>query len=257
MPTPAIVSPVSRHLAVADLCRTLSFYCDQLGFERRESRDDSGLPVAAELTRGPARLLVTVGDTVVDSTGERQPRGLAIVFLETDDLAALRSEVAARGGRPSELEKANWLKMQLFELRDPDGHTLWFGQSYHGADRPDHVPAGKGQLRQMLPHLPCDNVAAAIAHYCDVLGFSINYQQDDLGVMYRDSVTLLLIARTKRHPGIGSCSVYINNADELYAELKAKGASVQGEPVSRPWGLRDFDVLDPEGNRLTFAQPFE
>jgi hypothetical protein len=34
-------------------------------------------------------------------------------------------------------------------------------------------------------------------------------------------------------------------------------ADVQGEPVSHPWGLRDFQVLDLEGNRVTLGQPFE
>jgi uncharacterized glyoxalase superfamily protein PhnB len=90
-----------------------------------------------------------------------------------------------------------------------------------------------------------------------VLGFKINYAQDDLGVMDRDRITVLLIARTPRHTGIGSFSVYVENADKLYAELQAKGANLQGEPVSRPWGLRDFRVLDLEGNRITFAQAFE
>jgi uncharacterized glyoxalase superfamily protein PhnB len=90
-----------------------------------------------------------------------------------------------------------------------------------------------------------------------VLGFRINYQQHDLGVMDRDDITVLLIARTERHTGIGSAYVYVANADTLYAELRAKGAKVQGEPVSHPWGLRDFRVLDLEGNWITFGQPFE
>jgi uncharacterized glyoxalase superfamily protein PhnB len=96
-----------------------------------------------------------------------------------------------------------------------------------------------------------------VAHYRDVLGFSVNYQQHDLGVMDRDVARLLLIARTTRHTGIGSCYIYVRDADALHAELVAKGANVQGEPVSRPWGLREFRVLDPEGNQLTFGQPFE
>lgn len=47
------------------------------------------------------------------------------------------------------------------------------------------------------------------------------------------------------------------DADALYAELRAKGANLQGEPVSHPWGLRDFGVTDLERNRITFGQPFE
>lgn len=257
MPTPAITSAVSRHLAVADPGHTVAFYRDVLGFEVPEPRSDTGPEVPAELIRGPARILVTAGDQVSDSTGRRQPRGSAIIFLETDDVTGLHAEISGRGGNPSLLERANWLKVQLFEVRDPDGHILWFGKSYHEADRPDHVPGGKGQLRRMLPQLPLDDVAAGVAWYRDVLGFRINYQQDDLGVMDRDSVTLLLIARSRLHTGIGSCSVYVNDADALCTELRSRGADVQGEPVSRPWGLRDFDVLDPEGNRITFAQTFE
>jgi len=55
-----------------------------------------------------------------------------------------------------------------------------------------------------------------------------------------------------KHTGNGSCHVYIRDADALYAELLSKGANVQGEPLSRPWGFRDFAVLDLEGNRITF-----
>ena len=112
-------------------------------------------------------------------------------------------------------------------------------------------------LDQIMPELPLTDVPAGVAHYRDVLGFSVNYQQHDLGVMDRDIVRLLLIGRTARHIGIGSCYVYVRDADALHAELVAKGANVQGEPVSRPWGLREFRVLDPEGNQLTFGQPFE
>jgi catechol 2,3-dioxygenase-like lactoylglutathione lyase family enzyme len=140
-----------------------------------------------------------------------------------------------------------------------------FGQSYHvPAGVPDttsvaerQIPAGTGQLRQALPELPLRDIAAGIAYYRDVLGFRINHAQGDLGVMTRDSITLLLIPRTERHQGVGSCYVYIRDADALHAELVAKAARVQDQPVSTPWGLRQFHVLDPEDNRITFGQTFE
>jgi hypothetical protein len=37
----------------------------------------------------------------------------------------------------------------------------------------------------------------------------------------------------------------------------SRGARIVGPPASHPWGLRDFRVLDLEGNRITFAQTFE
>jgi len=141
----------------------------------------------------------------------------------------------------------------VFEVRDPDGHVVWFGQSYHqkSPDRPRHM------MTRIMPELPCDDVPAAVKHYRDVLGFIVNYEQSDIGVMDRDEVRLLLVARTPLQTGIGSAAFYVRDVDALYAELVRSGADVQGEPVSQPWGLREFSVLDPDRNRLTFSQTFE
>lgn len=241
---PKIVAPVSRHLSVADVDRSVAFYRDVLGFHTREQAVESG----------PARVAFTTADSAPDSIGQSRPRGAAILFFQTDDVAGMREAVVAHGGTPSELEKVNWIKMEVFQIHDPDGHTLWFGQSFQQPDQPKDPSR---QLQQLLPELPLNDVAAGVAYYQKVLGFHINYAQHDLGVMDRDDVTLVLIARTPQHMGMGSCEAYVRDADALYTELVARGADVQGAPVSHPWGLRDFRVLDLEGNRITFAQPFE
>ncbi|MFN2563698.1 MAG: VOC family protein [Gemmatimonadaceae bacterium] len=250
---PAIVAPVMRVLGVTDAARSVAFYRDVLGFDVREVRGDGGMPGVVELTNGPSRIRLGTHDIAPDNWDDRRPPGSAIVFFETDDVTAMHATVRARGGSPTELEKVNWIKMQMFEIRDPDGHVLWFGQSYHTESGERRRP----MCRQIMPEVPLDDVSAGVAYYRDVLGFQINYQQDDIGVMDRDDVRLLLIARTAQHKGIGSAYVYVEDADAIYAELRAKGASLQGEPVSQPWGLREFRVLDLEGNRITFGQPFE
>ena len=243
MTAPTIVAPVSRHLDVADLVRAVTFYRDTLGFEVHAHADHS-----AELTLGPAR--ITLGRREPGAgTGAR-----SILFFETDDVAATYDILAARGAEPTEPEIVNWIKMRMIEIRDPDGNTLWFGTGIKGGhERPRHQP----MLRKVMPELPLTNVAAGVVHYRDVLGFEVNYSQHDIGVMDRDDMRVLLIARSARHTGIGSCAFYVTDADALHAELVARGANVQGPPVSQPWGLREFSVLDPEGNRLTFAQTFE
>ncbi len=244
---PTIVAPVMRCIGVADPARSIAFYRDVLGFEIHQKSGE------IEALCGPARLQFGKQDYAPGHLGEARPPGSAMLFFNTSDVSAMHAAIRARGGAPSEIEKVNWIKMRMFEIRDPDGHTLWFGQSY---DEPV-APRPPAMLRKTLPELPVVDVAAAVAHYRDVLGFHINHQQDDLGVMDRDEITVLLIPRTEQRPGIGSTYVYIEDADALYAELRAKGANVQGEPVSYPWGLRDFAVLDPDGNRLRFGQPFE
>lgn len=254
---PAITAPASRFLAVADVARSVAFYRDVLGFTAARTTTEeaqAGLPSEAELISGPARLLIGAQDSAVDSTGDLRPRGAALVFFETDDVAGMLELIRSRGGNPTELERVNWIKYRVFQVRDPDGHTLWFGQSFQ---EPEQEAAADQQLRQLLPELPISDVSAAIAYYQKVLGFKINYAQDDLGVMDRDGVTLLLIPRTGEHQGIGSCYAYVRDADALHAELTARGATVLGKPVSQPWGLRDFSVRDLDGNRITFGQTFE
>jgi len=247
-----IASPVMRYLPVADVHRSVAFYRDVLGFEIKHEAD------GIEAYMGPAR--IRFGKEGYGPTDWQTPRkpGSAILFMQSDDVAATHAAMRGRGGSPSEIERVNWIKMRMFEIRDPDGNVLWFGQSYHvEQDSPSRRGSQPVGLRQALPELPFDNVTAAVQYYREVLGFKINYQQDDLGVMDRDAITVLLIARTEHHKGIGSCGFYVANADALYNELLAKGAKVLGSPVSRPWGLRDFRVLDLEGNRLTFSQTFE
>jgi catechol 2,3-dioxygenase-like lactoylglutathione lyase family enzyme len=244
---PAIVAPVARSTGIADRDRSVRFYRDVLGFEIHDAAD------TLEAVSGPARIQLCSEDyTPNDWTEPRRP-GSAVIFFETDDVAAMHAAIRAHGGLPSEVEKVNWIKMRMFQIRDPDGHTLWFGQSY---DKP-HKARLSPMMLKALPELPFTDVAAAVAYYRDVLGFHVNYQQHDLGVMDRDAITMVLIARTDRQKGIGSAYVYIEDADALHTELREKGAHIQGEPVSHPWGLRDFGVVDLEGNRITFGQPFE
>jgi uncharacterized glyoxalase superfamily protein PhnB len=231
----------------------MRYYQDVLGFEVRPVASGDGVAAVAEAVRGPARIQFVIDEVAFDSTGNPHPRGSAILFLETDDVAAMHDFVGSRGGAPSELLKVNLLKMRMFEVTDPDGHRIWFGQSFQQPDK----PRPKSPLAKAMPHLPFDDVAAGVAYYRDVLGFSINHAQHDLGVMDHGDVTLLLIARTEKHTGIGSCYIYVDNADSLYETLAGRGAKIPASPVSHPWGLRDFQVIDLEGNELWFGQPFE
>jgi uncharacterized glyoxalase superfamily protein PhnB len=249
---PEITSPVMRFLTVQDVAGSSAFYRDVLGFEVTEAAG------AAEAILGPARIQLEENAHARGDGGTPRLPGSAVLFLQTGDVAATRAAILARGAIPSEIEKVNWIKMRMFEVRDPDGKVLWFGQTYHEEqDSPSRRGSQPHGLRQALPELPFDNVQAAVTYYCAVLGFRINYRRDDLGVLDRDAITVLLIARTEQHKGIGSFEVYVDDVDALYAELSAKGARIQGAPVSHAWGLRDFSVLDLEGNRITFAQTFE
>jgi uncharacterized glyoxalase superfamily protein PhnB len=49
----------------------------------------------------------------------------------------------------------------------------------------------------------------------------------------------------------------VEDVDALYAELKARGARAPKPPKDYPYGMRDFNVIDPDGNQLTFGMSTE
>jgi hypothetical protein len=48
--------------------------------------------------------------------------------------------------------------------------------------------------------------------------------------------------------------VTINGVDSYFSELQ--GRNVRSSDLGdRPYGMRDFEVIDPNGNRLAFGEP--
>jgi catechol 2,3-dioxygenase-like lactoylglutathione lyase family enzyme len=102
------------------------------------------------------------------------------------------------------------------------------------------------------------DIAKSIAHYRDALGFTVTFQYGDptfYACLCRDEVALHLLAahRTHRLPGNGGICVFVRDVDGVYAELAARGAKVIKPPENYDYGMRDFDVVDLDGNQLTFG----
>ena len=102
------------------------------------------------------------------------------------------------------------------------------------------------------------DIARSIAHYRDVLGFAVTFEYGAplaYACLCRDEVALHLLPaqRTRRLPGNGGICVFVDDVDGIHAELAARGAHVLKPPQDYDYGMRDFDVLDPDGNQLTFG----
>ena len=106
------------------------------------------------------------------------------------------------------------------------------------------------------------DVAASLAHYCDVLGFDEAFRWGEplyyAGVC-RGAVALHLTSAQDRAAarGLGTVSVFVEDADAAHRELSARGANVTVPIDDRPYGVRDFMVEDPDGNRIAWGSPME
>jgi catechol 2,3-dioxygenase-like lactoylglutathione lyase family enzyme len=102
------------------------------------------------------------------------------------------------------------------------------------------------------------DIAMSIEHYRDALGFAVTFQYGTptfYACLCRDEVALHLLAahETKRLPGNGAICIFVDDVDRIHAEIAARGAQVIKPPQSYDYGMRDFDVVDLDGNHLTFG----
>jgi catechol 2,3-dioxygenase-like lactoylglutathione lyase family enzyme len=102
------------------------------------------------------------------------------------------------------------------------------------------------------------DIPKSVEYYRDALGFTVAFQYGNptfYACLCRDEVALhLLSAReTKRLPGNGGICVFVRDVDGIHAELATRGANVIKPPQDYDYGMRDFDVVDLDGNQLTFG----
>jgi uncharacterized glyoxalase superfamily protein PhnB len=104
--------------------------------------------------------------------------------------------------------------------------------------------------------------------YRDVLGFQFDRfwgEPPCFCMVRRDNVEVFLkgpecpgetvtIRTNRQHKGIWDAYINVSNADKLYAELKARGATIIREPEDQVYMQREFEVEDINGYGLCFAQ---
>lgn len=123
----------------------------------------------------------------------------------------------------------------------------------------------KPRLIGSIPYVWVADIQKAIPYYRDVLGFEVEFVyeyeweggQFGLALMNRGEVTLHLRVcecGDYRHTGMAFYQIMMEGVDELHAEFVSKGAIIRFEPTTQSWGVRDFQVDDPEGNRIYFFE---
>ncbi|MBI2429045.1 MAG: VOC family protein [Ignavibacteriales bacterium] len=101
------------------------------------------------------------------------------------------------------------------------------------------------------------------AKFFEKLGFAISLKPDGWIFLTRDNCMVMLGHCADSIPAakLGDHSYFgylrVDNATEYYKEIKAKGISI-GHPLEdKPWGMREFSVVSPEGHRLTIGEIIE
>jgi catechol 2,3-dioxygenase-like lactoylglutathione lyase family enzyme len=114
------------------------------------------------------------------------------------------------------------------------------------------------RLRYVNPNLRARDIRVLAEWYRDRLGFQITF-------LWQDPPTYAMIGRDEIRVGIAqreaqfgptSFYVHVEDLDGLYAEFFARQAVVR-PPAITSYNMREFEVFDPDGNRICFGEPVQ
>ncbi len=115
-------------------------------------------------------------------------------------------------------------------------------------------------LTDINPKLPMRDKSATRGFYINTLGFQEfgNTDYDDYLMVQKDSVQIHFFAFKELDPKENYGQVYIRTDDieKLYQTLLDKKAKIHpaGHLKTKPWGQKEFSMLDPDNNLLTFGE---
>lgn len=113
------------------------------------------------------------------------------------------------------------------------------------------------KLSRIAPEIPVSNLRESIEYYEQQLGFRVVMEMPagDYAIVERDEIAIHLCQdEARRHSPVGM-HIFTHELDELYAELKQRGARLSQEIMRQPWGNRDFRVNDLSENEIKFTEP--
>lgn len=115
-------------------------------------------------------------------------------------------------------------------------------------------------LTEIHPKLPMRDKAATRDFYLNQLGFEEYGKADHPGylMVQKDRIQLHFFGFPDLDPAANYGQVYIrtDDIDGLYRSLLERKVPIHpnGHLQNKPWGQREFALLDPDHNLLTFGQ---
>jgi len=113
-------------------------------------------------------------------------------------------------------------------------------------------------LTAINPKLPMRNKAATIEYYMYLLGFEQMADYGNYLLVSKDGIEIHFFEYQDLNPKENYGQVYIrtDNIDLLYQTFLANKVPIHpnGHLSVKPWGQKEFSLLDPDYNLLTFGQ---
>jgi catechol 2,3-dioxygenase-like lactoylglutathione lyase family enzyme len=115
-------------------------------------------------------------------------------------------------------------------------------------------------LTNINPKLPMRNINTTKEYYVNTLGFEIfgTHQSTDYLMVQKDNIQIHFFEHATLNPleNYGQVYIRVKDIDALYQSLLDKNVAIHpnGHLATKPWGQKEFSLLDPDHNLLTFGE---
>ncbi|HQZ82705.1 MAG TPA: VOC family protein [Pyrinomonadaceae bacterium] len=108
--------------------------------------------------------------------------------------------------------------------------------------------------------LAVKDLAIEAAYFKEKLGFELDFTVPgweflsfgDFKVMLGECRAEMTAEESGNHSWFAHALV--ENVDEVYEEFRSRGAKILSSIADKPWGIREFCVITPDGHRIVFGQ---
>lgn len=108
--------------------------------------------------------------------------------------------------------------------------------------------------------LAVKDLAVEAAYYKEKLGFDLDFTAPgweflsfgDFKLMLGECADEMTAEESGDHSWFAN--VIVENVDEIYAEFIERGATILSTIADKPWDVREFSVVTPDGHRIVFGQ---
>ena len=117
-----------------------------------------------------------------------------------------------------------------------------------------------------IPVLPSRDLDETVAFW-GLLGFELVFEQEDpdpYAILAWGAVELHFFGHSGVEPAgsLAGCYLRVDDADVVHRswrtlDLPGAGIPRLSEIADRPWGMREFEVVDPDGNRVRVGHILE
>lgn len=107
------------------------------------------------------------------------------------------------------------------------------------------------------PVLIVSDIDRAVDYYTGI-GFEEIFRNDVVySVLSMDEHIIHLGTKMGTGAGLSAAVVEMSGVNEYFAFLTRRNVRIHREPADQFYGMRDFQVMDPDGNIITFGEPLK